>query len=304
MQNKIDITSTAIEKGIDLAKNFLDKLIMPAVEETGLLIKDKVTMWKFNNEVKMLTRAKEICEKNGISPKQISLKLLCPLLENASLEEDPILQDKWAILLSNLVDSDQNIQNHVFPYILGQISTNEYLFLERVVVDKKESDLKRKVELDSLRKENFEKKKKLKDENQNLRERIAEIKGKKEQEYFVELMDLQKKKRQNESNHWGLEYMERKIENEISDQAVIPEDVLREFELSNLIRLGLVKLTQETFANSQTLEIPKENTIHNYVQVDLDIDIESKINHIVTELGQLFIEACTEKRKKTAPNKE
>lgn len=63
MQNKIDITSTAIEKGIDLAKNFLDKLIMPAVEETGLLIKDKVTMWKFNNEVRMLLGLKKYVRK-------------------------------------------------------------------------------------------------------------------------------------------------------------------------------------------------------------------------------------------------
>jgi hypothetical protein len=47
MNNKFDITSTAVEKGINLAKNFLDKLIIPAVEETGLLIKDKVTFWKF-----------------------------------------------------------------------------------------------------------------------------------------------------------------------------------------------------------------------------------------------------------------
>jgi hypothetical protein len=34
---KIDITSTAIEKGLDIAKDFLDKLIIPTVEETGLL---------------------------------------------------------------------------------------------------------------------------------------------------------------------------------------------------------------------------------------------------------------------------
>ena len=67
--NKIDITSTAIEKGLDIAKNFLDKLIIPTVEETGLLFKDKVTMWRFKNQVKMLNKAKEYCEKNKIDPK-------------------------------------------------------------------------------------------------------------------------------------------------------------------------------------------------------------------------------------------
>ena len=35
---KLDITSTVVEKGIDLAKDFLGKLIGPAMAETGLLI--------------------------------------------------------------------------------------------------------------------------------------------------------------------------------------------------------------------------------------------------------------------------
>lgn len=43
MGNDLNIKSSTIEKGLELAKDFLDKLIMPAVEETGLLIKEKVT---------------------------------------------------------------------------------------------------------------------------------------------------------------------------------------------------------------------------------------------------------------------
>src|SRR5690606_30389556 len=116
MGNDINIKSSTIEKGIELAKDFLDKLIMPAVEETGLLIKEKVTYWKFKNQVKVLNKAKEYCEKNGIKPKTISFKLLVPLIETSALEEDEVLQDKWAILLTNMVDSEQNVENHVFPY--------------------------------------------------------------------------------------------------------------------------------------------------------------------------------------------
>jgi hypothetical protein len=39
---KINITSGIVEKGIDLAKDFLVKLITPAIEEVALLMKDKV----------------------------------------------------------------------------------------------------------------------------------------------------------------------------------------------------------------------------------------------------------------------
>jgi len=38
---KIDITSTALEKGLDIAKGFVEKLIYPSAEEMGLLLKDE-----------------------------------------------------------------------------------------------------------------------------------------------------------------------------------------------------------------------------------------------------------------------
>jgi len=56
-----------VEKAIDLAQDFLDKLIMPAVEETGLLIREQLTFWKFKNQVKILNKTKEYCEKHNIS---------------------------------------------------------------------------------------------------------------------------------------------------------------------------------------------------------------------------------------------
>jgi hypothetical protein len=41
---KFDITSSAVEKGIDLAKEFLGKLISPGVEETNLMCKKLTIM--------------------------------------------------------------------------------------------------------------------------------------------------------------------------------------------------------------------------------------------------------------------
>jgi hypothetical protein len=200
MENKkIDITSTALEKGIDTAKEFLDKLIMPAIEETGLLLKDKVTMWKFKNQVRMLNKAKIYCEKNKISPKTISLKLLCPLLDYSGFEEDEVLQDKWAVLLSNLVDSEQNIENHVFPYILSQLSSKEFLVLDKVYDEKAERIRKLKIELEEF-------KVKRPDLESDINTKIAEIDKKREREksktkalFNTEVWDMQKVRRKYES---------------------------------------------------------------------------------------------------------
>lgn len=299
MEKKINITSTALEKGIDLAKDFLDKLVMPAVEETGLLLKDKVTLWKFKNQVQMLNKAKAYCEKNNISTKQVSLKLLCPLLDYSGIEEDEILQDKWAILLSNMVDSDQNIENHVFPYILSQLSTNEFLVLEKVYDDKLARIEKYTKELEEFRKSRPELELKLTKEIEGIQSKINILEKTKERP-FNEIWELQKEKRKIESKLSSLKYQESSIQRNINHSETVPYGSLKDFEISNLIRLGVVKEEKDFYANSQTLEIPYEREPtyeRSHLTVDLSIDVESNTDNILTELGELFINACKEKNK-------
>jgi hypothetical protein len=58
-----------------------------------------------------------------------------------------------------------------------------------------------------------------------------------------------------------------------------------------------VKEEKEFYANSQTLEIPNDREDErSYINVDLDIDVESNTNNILTELGELFINACKDKQ--------
>lgn len=132
-----NLESKSIEKGLEIAKDFLSKLIGPSVEEMGLLIADNIKFFRFKNQVRILTKAQDFIVKKDISVKQIPVKVLVPLLENASLEEDEELQDKWSNMICNMADSESNLINHVFPYILGQLSNEEYVALEKL---KKEED--------------------------------------------------------------------------------------------------------------------------------------------------------------------
>lgn len=299
MENKLNITSTALEKGIDLAKDFLDKLVMPAVEETGLLIKDKVTFWKFKNQVKVLNKAKEYCEKNGIEPKTISFKLLVPLIESSGLEEDELLQDKWALLLSNMVDSEQNIENHVFPYILGQLSVNEFLNLEKVVTERKKNVNKRKELLNLFQSQRPEKEVNLKEKIEIKKSEIESEKELTEYRFSDELWKLQRQKSSLENELRQLPYTEKSLIRDVFEPESVPTDNLKGYEVSNLTRLGLIKYVQEAFSGYQSLEIPNSQE-DEYLSVDFDIDVDFEENYILTELGELFIDACSEK--KTAPN--
>jgi len=109
-------------------------------------------------------------------------------------------------------------------------------------------------------------------------------------------LELASKKRATDAEIRKLNYQENTIIRKIKEPEELPDGGLREFEVSNVIRLGLVKHVQETYANSSTLEIPN-NPDKEYLTVDVDIEVESNNSHILTELGELFIEACTEKRK-------
>jgi len=108
-----------------LAKDFLQKLIGHSVDELGLLFADNVKLWRLKNQIRNLEKVKRIVEEENITLKQVNLKVLVPYLEGVSLEEDENLQDLWANLFTNYIDSSRNLTLNVYPNILKQLSTNE-----------------------------------------------------------------------------------------------------------------------------------------------------------------------------------
>lgn len=126
MGNEVNIKSSTLEKGLELAKDFVSKLIGPTIEEFGLLLADNIKYFRFRNQVKILLKSRKYVESRKINIKQIPTKILVPLLEQASLEEDEELQDKWAKMIVNMSDSETNLVSNIFPYILSQISKEEF----------------------------------------------------------------------------------------------------------------------------------------------------------------------------------
>ncbi|WP_410004508.1 Abi-alpha family protein [Aequorivita nionensis] len=127
---ELNIKSSTIEKGLDLAKDFLGKLIFPAVEEVGLLMGDNIKVWRFKNQIRLLNNVENYVKEKNISTKKVPLKILLPLLENASLEEDENIIELWGNLLSNYIDSSKSFKSAVFPKILAEINTIEATFLK------------------------------------------------------------------------------------------------------------------------------------------------------------------------------
>ncbi|HEX7406394.1 MAG TPA: hypothetical protein VF515_01970 [Candidatus Binatia bacterium] len=295
MVNRIDVSSTALEKSIELARDFLEKLVFPPAEELGLLLRDHVALWRFKNQVSVLNKAKSYCEQKGISPQLISPKLLCPLLEGSSLEADPSLQDRWAILLSNMVDSEKNVQNHVFPYVLGQMSLVEFEFLEQVVRDKKERVRALTVDLEQFRAERPAIQDALAARLAELSEEIEQLRELGSSRWNADIWKVSAKKSTTDREIAMLDLRERSLLRALSAPQLVPESGLKEFELSNIIRLGLVRTVYATRAEAQSLEIPNDPR-KEYLTVDFEVDLESSSEHFLTELGEMFIDACSDDR--------
>ena len=113
------------QKAIEAVTPFLEKIVNPPFYELGLLFQDKVRLWRFNNQLKIVANAKKMVEEHNISVQPVSLKILAPLLEMGSLEEEPKLQDIWAKLLVSYADASLHLKSTIFPHILSQLSCRE-----------------------------------------------------------------------------------------------------------------------------------------------------------------------------------
>lgn len=209
---KVKIEFPLAEKLGDATVGFLKEILGPSAKNAGLLLSEYVNQFRLSRNIKMLKRVQEICKKNKIKINPLTIKQLVPLLEHSSLEEDDEMLDKWAILLSNLLDSEQNIKNHIFPDLLRQISRKEFEVLDTAYSNKQRriADCKRKLEIAT---EKFEK---MNGSTIDHRE-----------DYDIEKVEL-------EGKIGELNY-------EKSRSEIIEFNLLEDYEFSNLVRLGLLK---------------------------------------------------------------
>lgn len=127
-----DPVNTATEKSIEeaakTARHMLDKFGAPA-EELGLLIKDRISFWRFKQQVSLVMRAKEIIEEKGVGidqlPPQASPGTMIEILERGSFSDDPTIQEMFANLLASELESGAESIHPSFSIILSQLSSED-----------------------------------------------------------------------------------------------------------------------------------------------------------------------------------
>ncbi|MGA2325079.1 MAG: Abi-alpha family protein [Bryobacteraceae bacterium] len=121
-----------------LSKGILDSLLAPFhaltmkfCGELGEALGSYGTLLRMKIGLKVMKRAEEMLVNAGIEPRSMPRKIFVPLLEDASLEDDRGLQERWAALLANAATDSCILPS--FPDILRQLSCRDAVFLNAIL---------------------------------------------------------------------------------------------------------------------------------------------------------------------------
>jgi len=77
------------------------RMLGPAADEVAEMWKDQIRLYRYGRQLKCIEKAEQMAKDAGFTPKAVPPKILFPLLEGVSMEEDETLHTMWAALLAN-----------------------------------------------------------------------------------------------------------------------------------------------------------------------------------------------------------
>jgi len=117
---------------VDKAADLLHKLAGPVAEEFGAMLGDKVRVYRVKNLVATMQMTERILREAGLAPNAVPPRLLLPILESSSVEDNETLQEMWAGLLATASQRADSVSPS-FAETLKQLTPDEARHLERVV---------------------------------------------------------------------------------------------------------------------------------------------------------------------------
>ena len=117
-------TAKDIIKIASTASEFLEAICMPAAQQLGSILGDKLLIWRLNNITPILEEAEALLKKRGsLRDLKGNPRIAVKVIEEGSLVEDHDLQKMWAGLLASSCTKDGTDEtNLIFVNILAQLS--------------------------------------------------------------------------------------------------------------------------------------------------------------------------------------
>ncbi len=119
--------NTAITRSFDGAAAFLSRICLPAAEEFGLLLRDRVSHWRAKNAAKIANKAEaKLASHSTEKNRHASPRLVAQILEHGSWSDSDTVQDMWGGLLASSCTPDgKEEENLIFIDLLSRLTTSE-----------------------------------------------------------------------------------------------------------------------------------------------------------------------------------
>lgn len=114
------IKSGAFDKLADI----VHKLAGPMAEEVGLLMADKIKVYRLKNWINVVKKTEKILLEANLPPNAVPPRIFLPILEASSVENDATLQDLWAGLLAS-ASQESDLLSPSFIETLKQLTPHE-----------------------------------------------------------------------------------------------------------------------------------------------------------------------------------
>jgi hypothetical protein len=126
--------NTVTKGTVDGASAFLSRICLPAAEEFGLLLKDKVSSWRATNAVSIANKAQVLLEQQT---KQLVVsahpRIVYSTIENGSWAEDDYMQNFWAgLLASSCTEDGKDESNLILIGLLSQLTNSQAILVKYV----------------------------------------------------------------------------------------------------------------------------------------------------------------------------
>jgi hypothetical protein len=126
--------NTAVEASFDGAAAFLSRICLPAAEEFGLLLRDRVSNWRSPKAVQVTGKAERILKATR-DPEGLHAhpRLVCSIIDHGSWVDNDEVQNMWAGLLASSCTKDgTDDSNLIFVNLLSHLTMMEARIIDRL----------------------------------------------------------------------------------------------------------------------------------------------------------------------------
>jgi hypothetical protein len=125
-----DALAKVVEKLLEPTNDLIKRIGGPVADEIGEYLAAAVRPYTVVRQVKAVAKAQRMLNDSGLSTHPVPPRLLLPILEGASIEDEEDLHTKWSALLANAASSGKVHPSYI--EILKQLTPDDARLLDKL----------------------------------------------------------------------------------------------------------------------------------------------------------------------------